>query len=89
MDRVEQRLGGDRGERRGGVGRVRRQRTGTTSAGIEGIGANISIASSEASGNASDGIVVSGSAGVLKRNRADGNGFDGQASDLIGLGIYV
>ena len=55
--------------------------------GIEGDSA--SIGRSTVLGNGTFGIAVDGSGASLTRNRADGNGFAGGLSDLLGLGIEV
>jgi hypothetical protein len=52
-------------------------------------GDNASIQKSYAIGNGSLGIFVQGNAAVVKGNRAEANGFDGGASDLNGVAIYV
>ena len=60
--------------------------------GLDGIlvsGDNASIQTSASTGNGRHGIDVEGDKPQLKGNRADANGFQGGASDLAGLGIYV
>jgi hypothetical protein len=47
------------------------------------------IQSSSAAGNHAVGIAVQGDSAVLKGNRAEANGFAGNASDLFPWGIYV
>jgi len=59
------------------------------SGGIGVVGEQAKIQSSIASGNDYGGIEVNGTPAALKGNRAEGNGFEGGASDFNGTGIRV
>jgi len=55
--------------------------------GIEVVADTAKIVSSTVSGNADGGIAVDGNAAQLKGNHAEANGFDGGASNAVGLGL--